>query len=332
MPDTWQFLDDEWSNRRGTKIPVDPPQPPQLWTASGLPLSGQIVTGSSNLHGLREPLQNYTQPQLGAHIDLHRMYWSRNADTSALESLIASAHANGSIPWVSFKFPGSLDQTWAATLAGNNNAWLQNLATRLGAITTGPIWLAFHHEPENDETDLPADWKAVTRYAMAYFTQYSHICKTQILAGWQGALGWGGGKWNWTDSFAGADRVDLIAMNPYNADGSDIGTVWYEWIDNFYPVLAQFAAANGVSWGLSETGITDIAFARLLGEKPNMNGNGNTWYQRQFDDMQALGGSALIYFPHTLSTNSWGWQDYPNNNKRDALAAVFDQGTPFPFA
>lgn len=326
-------LDDTWD-------PLGNGGTPAQWNANGLPLNGQVLMGSSGFGGNRstQPVEAY----LGVPFGLSRFYYSAGQSTATLESWIAEKHGDANIPWVSFKPPvataGSTypSSTWLSTAAGDNDAWLQDLADRIAAITTGPIWIAFHHEPENDDTNVPADWVAMQRHVMSFFTGagFEHVCRTSIMAGWQDALGWGGGLWNWTDAFAGSDRIDMICSNPYNAHGSDIGTTWYEWIDNFYPSLATAAAAHGVEWGLSEYGITDASFVLADGAVPNMNGPGSEWMQRQFDDIKhpslAKPGVAQCYFPYSLSTNTWTYESYPA--KRDAFAAVYAQADIYPFA
>ena len=49
---------------------------------------------------------------------------------------------------MSFKLPHS----WGEMAAGAGDAWAKNLAARFGRLN-GPVWLAFHHEPEGDGLD-----------------------------------------------------------------------------------------------------------------------------------------------------------------------------------
>ena len=55
----------------------------------------------------------------------------------------SSRSSNGRLPWISFKLPYS----WARMAAGDGDAWARDLATKLAQLP-GPVWVAFHHEPE----------------------------------------------------------------------------------------------------------------------------------------------------------------------------------------
>ena len=104
--------------------------------APGTTFLGAAVNGTSDL-GTRET-------QLGSHLSLHRTYFQANNIAGAVKQANAD-HAAGRLPWISFKEPLS----WADMAAGKGNTWATQVADGLATVD-GPIWLAVHHEPEND--------------------------------------------------------------------------------------------------------------------------------------------------------------------------------------
>lgn len=65
--------------------------------------------------------------------------------TDKMVSDIRSDVAHGVMPFISFKLPGP----WSSFGTGGAHAWWQGLLSALGQVDS-PVFLALHHEPEND--------------------------------------------------------------------------------------------------------------------------------------------------------------------------------------
>ncbi len=91
--------------------------------------------------------------QMGHRLGVHRTYF----DGSEVDEAVAQARADLAhqrIPWISFKLPHS----WGAMAAGEGDAWALDLSRQLARLP-GPVWVAFHHEPEGDGN--VEDWTAM---------------------------------------------------------------------------------------------------------------------------------------------------------------------------
>ena len=87
------------------------------------------------------------------------------------------------IPWISFKLPYS----WSEMAAGKGDAWTKDLAVKLGKLD-GPVWLAFHHEPEGDG-DI-TQWTAMqARLAPIVRANASNVAYTIVVTGWNQLYG-----------------------------------------------------------------------------------------------------------------------------------------------
>ena len=85
--------------------------------------------------------------------------------------------AHDRVPWLSFKLPYS----WADMANGRGDAWAKDLANQLGAVN-GPVWVAFHHEPEGDGPI--ADWVRMQQHLSPIFRAKPNIAFTVITTGW----------------------------------------------------------------------------------------------------------------------------------------------------
>ena len=81
---------------------------------------------------------------MGQQLGVRRTYYGATQVDKAV-SVSKADLAMDRLPWISFKLPYS----WAEMAAGKGDAWATDLAAKLNKLD-GPVWLAFHHEPEGD--------------------------------------------------------------------------------------------------------------------------------------------------------------------------------------
>jgi hypothetical protein len=128
----------------GTSVPTTPnPTPPD---GSDFPghVPGQFYLGMSCGTQCAEKERG-----LGLDYGVHRQF-KQWASWSSMEKVIAADHRAGRLPWVSFKGPQQGAAGWRSIAEGRNDAELRQLAAMLKANDDQPIWLTFHHEPNND--------------------------------------------------------------------------------------------------------------------------------------------------------------------------------------
>ncbi|MEJ7735008.1 MAG: hypothetical protein WKG00_38190 [Polyangiaceae bacterium] len=111
---------------------------------------GKIYLGMSALTAEWQGKLNELLPQVPG---VRRKFYEWN-DASAENTQIASDHAAGRIPWMSFKPPGSgsMAQRWGAVAAGAYDADIRARANRYASLDQ-PVISTFHHEPSNDASE-----------------------------------------------------------------------------------------------------------------------------------------------------------------------------------
>ena len=131
--------------------------------------------------------------EVGSGLQARRLFF--NGFTAGL-SLASAACADGTYPVMSFK-TGSY--SWAQVAAGNADADLRALATKLAALPCD-VFVAIHHEPEGDGT--AADWSAMAVHALP------------ILGGASGGnikVGVIGNGWWWSAEARGYTDAEIAA-------------------------------------------------------------------------------------------------------------------------
>jgi hypothetical protein len=226
------------------------------------------------------------ETSIGHTLGIRRTYWTASQVDSAVKAA-AGDLADGRIPWISFKLPHS----WEAMASGSGDAWAKDLATKLAALP-GPVWIAFHHEPEGDG-DITA-WTAMqARLAPIVRTTAPNVAYTIVLTGWHQL--YGDAQYHLDALWPKNTKVDIAGFDVYNSlgvvkdgvmntKGTDLATAYFK------PISA-WANAHDVAWGIAETGYTDHASTI----QPH-------WIQQTFAAMKTYGGVAFTYFNTTLNS------------------------------
>src|SRR5690606_36728510 len=145
------------------------------YTTRGIPSCGAYVGGAYKSNTDPREWEASLSKQLG----IRRTYYGPTQVTGAV-SKAKDDIANRRIPWLSFKAPHS----WGEMAAGRGDAWAKDLAKRLAALD-GPVWVAVHHEPENDGGDI-TEWTAMqARLAPIFRSAGDHVAFSLVLTGYQ---------------------------------------------------------------------------------------------------------------------------------------------------
>lgn len=240
-------------------------------------------------------------------LGVRRTYYSSGQIDYAVNTASGDLNA-GRLPWISFKFPHS----WAEMAAGRGDGWARDIATRLSALD-GPVWIAFHHEPENDGNI--ADWtRAQRRLAPIVRSLAPNVAYTIVVTGWHQFYG-PNEEYSLDAIWPGDGLVDIVGLDPYNGYGvvknGSLNTKMTDLVV-YYEKIAPWAEQHDTGWAISETGLTDEAAAL----DPQ-------WLSRAYDDMVERGGAALTYFDSEL--NSIGSWALDTSVKTAAFAEVLDR-------
>jgi hypothetical protein len=282
--------------------------PPCTFSQRGIPSSecGALLGAAYNSN--TDPTA--WEAEMGGPLGVRRTYWSPTQVASAVNVAKTDLAAHR-IPWISFKLP----HTWAEMAAGKGDVWARDLATRLAQLN-GPVWVAFHHEPEGDGNI--ADWKAMQEHlAPIVRSTAPNVAYTAILMGWYQISG--DTRYSLANVWPNT-KIDIAGFDPYNWYGTmkSTGVIDTRQVDmktTYFDPISAWAASKGVAWAVAETGYTDSAHQ----VDP-------TWIQRTLTGLEADNGIAMTYFNSSLNSDAtWTWVLGPA--KKAAFAATL-AGTP----
>jgi len=236
---------------------------------------GDVPTGKIRI-GIRSDTNT-------AQAGLVRSFWRPDQVTSSV-SYAKANHTAGQLPWLSYKLPG----TWAQAAAGNNDAWLKDIFTRLNDLGK-PVWVAFHHEPEGD--GVIDDWKAMQRRFAAAAKAYPNIAYSIILTGWNQFYGSYPMSMMWPGDDAG---INILGFDPYSWWGTVKNGVKNtenpEMFNLYWSKIYEFVKTRpNLAWAVAETALTDEYFATWPGA---------AWMRNSAATAAAYGAVAWTYWDY----------------------------------
>ncbi|MCW2814733.1 MAG: hypothetical protein JWN84_2188, partial [Nocardioides sp.] len=180
------------------------------------------------------------EDQLGRRLGVRRTFWT-GAQVDKAVRVAAGDLAKHRLPWISFKLPHS----WQDMTAGRGDAWVRDLARRLAALP-GPVWVAFHHEPEGDG-DITA-WRTMQeRLAPIVRATAPNVAYTVIVTGWNQF--YGAAQYSLSRIWPRGVEIDVAGFDLYNEYGvTKDGRTSYKWPDfdtEYYAKIQTWAAEQG---------------------------------------------------------------------------------------
>ncbi|WKN46984.1 cellulase family glycosylhydrolase [Nocardioides sp. Arc9.136] len=246
------------------------------------------------------------ESQVGRRLGVRRTFYNASGVDSAVRQARTDL-AHGRLPWMSFKLPLS----WEQMASGAGDAWATGLARKLAALD-GPVWVAFHHEPEGDG-DIAAWRRMQERLAPLVRRTAPNVAYTVVLTGWNQL--YGASTYSLANLWPRGVEIDVAGFDIYNGFGAvkdgKKSTKWTEIDRDYFAKIQRWAADEGVAWGLAEWGYTDEAHQR----DPD-------WIQTTYDQLVARGGVAAAYFNTEL--NSAGSWRIASASKRQDFADAID--------
>jgi hypothetical protein len=223
----------------------------------------------------------------GHKLSLNRSYMQAGTPTKRFVSRAKDDVANGRIPLISTKVPGS----WAAVAAGKQDAWLLDRIRALAKVN-GPVWLALHHEPTGD--GAPADWVAMQKHARKLIDANSkNIALVGILNGWEFRKKNGNpGAYN----MPVGTGVDIMGFDSYNSWSPTNGKKWQPASEVLSP------AVKIAKWG----------YPTLVGEygvrtDPTHPGRAANWMRNAYSYATAHHFVGLSYFDSGQNSPDGTW-------------------------
>lgn len=142
----------------------------------GDPGPGKLYYGASSQQNVSD-----WEADMGQVLALHRTYHKPRQ----IGGMIRTARVDldtGRMPHLSMKPPGR----WAGVAAGREDAWLRDISRGLARLDQ-PLFLTFHHEPENDakRRGTARDFVAMQKHIIAHFAQRApKVTIVPVLQGW----------------------------------------------------------------------------------------------------------------------------------------------------
>lgn len=146
-----------------------------------------------------------------------------------MSSMATQDLAQGAVPFISVKVPGS----WESVADGERDEWLKGVLSGLAAAG-GPVFLALHHEPENDKSPgHSADsWKAMQRRARDRALRHAaDVTVVPVLMQWTFNPESGRDVEEWL-----LDDFPLLGVDIYNIWSPTDPKIWSEFADLLKPV------------------------------------------------------------------------------------------------
>jgi hypothetical protein len=252
------------------------------YSARGIPSCGALLGAAYGSNS--SPLQ--WERSMGHGLGVHRTYWAGDQVAAAVDTARLDLRHNR-VPWISFKMPLS----WEQMRDGDGDGWARDLAHQLSRLN-GPVWLAFHHEPEGDG-DIAA-WTAMQAHLAPIVRRAApNVAYSLILTGWNQL--YGEPQYSLESMWPKDTKIDLVGFDVYDRyglekDGSPIRQRT-NFTGDYFSKFRTFAESHHVAWGLSETGHNDLS-AEVERE----------WVRRTYGSVLDYDGVALAYFNTTLNS------------------------------
>ena len=216
------------------------------------------------------------------------------------------------IPLINCKPVGSMGaNAYTSILAGDADTDLDQITIAIKNYDR-PVFVAFMHEPENDDKTGASD----DNYARAfrYCVEYVRVRGARFVSVWN-MMGYMP-KWGsrYTALYPGDDVVDWIALDQYTANASHDD--FADFMDQGTPGFYDWAAPKGkpimaAEWGINSTVGTSVA-PKLLTQRAVDN---------LLRDMPQI--KALVYWNEAVGGNDYRIESFPVDFRRFANLPVF---------
>jgi hypothetical protein len=265
--------------------------PAVLTPSSGAYLGARVEQRGSE--SLLQAIQR-VEGQIGRRFAIDHFYYQWTS--SFPNSSVAASVAQGRIPLINWKSGSS----WSAIANGSQDA---TIIARADAIKSFgyPLYLAFHHEPENDLDTYgsPQEYAAAFRRVVDVFRGRG---VTNVGFVWN-MMSWSFNPRSGRDAgayYPGDAYVDFVGANGYSWYPTRAGDEWTLVRDIFRDVNA-WSAVHGKPWMIVEYGCI---------EDPAAPGRKGDWFRDVLQTVKTWPGlKALIYFdvykvPYRWDTDS----------------------------
>lgn len=245
--------------------------------------------------------------QVGGMPTVHRTYQSASSTVANFVDQANEDLTAGRLPLESTKVPNG---DWAGVAAGTYDTWLHARIDALANVN-GPVWLAFHHEPNGD--GAPADWIAMQKHVRAVIDATpgaDNVVLVGILNGWLFTSNHDPSVWNCQPV---GQCPQIMGFDVYNPWTPTCGCAWKSAAD------ALTAADVIRSWGYKNTLVAEFG----THEDPANPGRAAAWMQ----DFYNLGLQKGLLAESYFNSSSGGGYGPLDGERLDAFKQLLAEST-----
>ena len=144
--------------------------------------------------------------------------------------------------WKAMRSDGSV-VPWRDIAGGIHDEWIAEQAARFKSFGA-PMYLTFHHEPEDDEAfGTPSEFASAFRHVVRIFREHGvrNVAFVWTMMAWSFDPGSGRDPMSW---YPGTDFVDFIGLDGYNWYPLREGSTWRSFHEIMSPAMASVKAVG----------------------------------------------------------------------------------------
>ncbi|MEI2808870.1 MAG: hypothetical protein V9F00_01270 [Nocardioides sp.] len=177
--------------------------------------------------------------EIGSSPTMTRRFY-KDHQVGLMSSMATQDIEQGALPFLSVKVPGS----WASVAQGERDEWLDGLLAGLDAAG-GPIFLALHHEPENDSAESghsPEAWQEMQRRARDRAARKApQVTVVPVLMQWTFNPDSGRDPREWVPK-----DFPLLGVDIYNIWSPTDDKIWNDFAQLFNQVRAELSDEQAI--------------------------------------------------------------------------------------
>ena len=257
-------------------------------------------------------------------ITRHYLTWNISLTTSNIQRSVAAGHTPY-IAWHATK-KGNTAIPWSSIVAGTEDAWIVTQADALRRVGF-PVYLTFHHEPEDDAANGTAsDFAAAYDHVRAIFDAEGVTNATWIVT--LMATTYGGGHKGyaaWMPS-----RFDLLGVDGYNRNPCISSPQKHPWksFQEIFSDAHSAAVATGIPLFIGENGcVEQYDCGNTVGD-PNAKAQ---WLADECATLKSWPEVRAVLYSHTSCRHNGYMMEYRVDSSAASLAAysAFGQDSNF---
>ncbi|MFL5767780.1 MAG: hypothetical protein ACJ758_08060 [Actinomycetota bacterium] len=247
-------------------------------------------------------------------ITRHYLTWNISLTTSNIKKSAAAGH----IPYLAWHATtkGNTAVPWSSIASGSQDAWIVTQANALRAAGF-PVYLAFHHEPEDDLANgTPADFAAAYDHVRAVFDAEGVTNATWIVT--LMATTYGGGHKGYAAWMPSG--VDLLGVDGYNRHPCISSPQKHPWnsFETIFTDAHDVAVSTGIPLFVGENGcVEQYDCGNTLGD-PNAKAQ---WLADECATLRSWPEVKGVLYSHTTCRHNGYMMEYRVDSSAPSLAA-----------